>query len=565
MAWQFPDKVLASHTAVLGMTGAGKTSTTKLLVEQVVAAGRRVVVLDAIKSDWWGITSSASGKRAGLPFKILGGPHGHLPLPSSAGKAVGHLVATGKLPLSIVDMADFEPGGLQRFFVDFAQALWRDVKGVIYVVIEEAHEFAPKERAGFGHENMAIHWAKKLATGSRTKGIRLIVATQSVQQLHNRVLGGCATLVAHRISFDADQEPVLRWLKTTDKEMAAKVGPDLAVLPDGTGWVCNGVAKIFERVAFPKFKTYDNTATPDDDSPTAQVTTAPVDQTELRAIIGDAVKEAEAEDPKKLRAEIARLTKELAAAPKVLPAPPVDVLAIQEAANQRARAHVLGVVASFLAPLAEASGRLHENLAGALEDVHDLASKMPATPPALPAPKPKPPTLDQQWSRPPPRTDGHPAMGPERKPLAVLAGAYPAGMTEGQWALGARLRRTGGTWSTYLSRLRTAGRIEERGGLFYATEAGMDDIGVQAQPLPAPGVELVRYWSDKLRGKPAAMLLHLAEAFPMTVEREALASRVSLTESGGTFGTYLSRLRAPGLIEETGNLLRVSAALMVAA
>ena len=59
----FPTEVLRHHTAVLGKTGAGKTSTEKLIVEQVVADGARVCVLDTIKSDWWGITSSASGKR----------------------------------------------------------------------------------------------------------------------------------------------------------------------------------------------------------------------------------------------------------------------------------------------------------------------------------------------------------------------------------------------------------------------------------------------------------------------------------------------------------------------
>ena len=64
-------------------------------------------VLDPSKSDWWGITSSADGKRAGLPFVIMGGPHGHVPLHSSAGKAIGKIVSDSSLPLSIIDMRGF--------------------------------------------------------------------------------------------------------------------------------------------------------------------------------------------------------------------------------------------------------------------------------------------------------------------------------------------------------------------------------------------------------------------------------------------------------------------------
>jgi uncharacterized protein len=312
---KFPDAVLAQHIAVLGKTGSGKTSTAKLAVEQVAAQDFRVCVLDPVKSDWWGLTSSADGKRPGLPFKILGGPHGHVPLHSSAGKVIGKLVGSGELPLSIIDMADFEAGGLQRFFVDFAQALWKNAHGVVYLVIEEAHEFAPKERAGFGAENMAIHWAKRLATGGRTKGVRLIVATQRIQALHNAVLGACDTLIAHRIMAPADQEPVNKWLRANVKDKAKReeVEGSLSSLPTGTGWLCSGEAQIFKKIAFPRIMTFDNTATPIGDTPAAAgIITAPVDVDELRGLIGEAVELAEADDPKVLKAKIAALTEQIA-------------------------------------------------------------------------------------------------------------------------------------------------------------------------------------------------------------------------------------------------------------
>lgn len=312
--YPIPDAVLVHHAAFLGKTRSGKTSSAKTAVERFVAAGERVCILDPIKSDWWGLTSSADGTEPGLPFRILGGPHGHIPLPSSSGAVIGELVATGALPLSIVDMADFEAGGLQRWFSDFAHALMRKQRGVLHLVIEEAHEFAPKERAGIGDENMAIHWAKKLATAGGSKGIRLIVATQRTQALHNAILGSCETLVAHRLTAPADQKPVVDWLKANvEKGLAAEIAGSLASLPTGTAWVCSGEAQMFARVEFPRIATFDNSATPLSDDEAGKVRTAAVDVDALRDLVGAAVAEAEANDPKKLKAEVARLTKALEA------------------------------------------------------------------------------------------------------------------------------------------------------------------------------------------------------------------------------------------------------------
>lgn len=321
-----PEVALSQHTAIVGKTGSGKTSTSKLAIEQAVARGARVCVLDPIKSDWWGLTSSADGKRPGLPFHILGGPRGHVSLHASAGKAIADVVASGALPLSIIDMADFEPGGQAKFFVDFAPTLLRKIRGIVYLVIEEAHIFAPKERSGIGAESMSIHWAKTLATAGRSKGIRLILVTQRTQALHNALLGSCDTLIAHRLTAPADQEPIVKWLKAnTSRDVLEMVSSELSSLRTGTGWLCSGEAKIFQRVEFPRIATYDNTATPtDDDKHRDEVKTAPVDQEKLRAIIGDAVQEAEASDPKQLRAKVAKLEfgKVMAAQTSVVPKPP---------------------------------------------------------------------------------------------------------------------------------------------------------------------------------------------------------------------------------------------------
>lgn len=319
-----PRELLNSHMAFLGMTGAGKTNDVKTIIEWLAEHGERVCVLDTVKSDHWGLTSSADGKQPGLPFTILGGPRGHVPLHAGSGKVIGELVAKGALPLSILDCADFKMGGIQQFFCDFAEALFRNIEGVLHLVIEEAHEIAPKERAGFGDENMAVYWAKKLATASRSKGIRLIFATQRTQKLHNDLLGSCATVVALRLFSEADQKPVRDWINnaTKDKDKRQEVSDTLSELKDGEAWVCSIAVSggYFKRVQFPLITTFDNSATPTSKAKKINVKTAQVDIDKLRGIMGTAAKEAEANDPKALRKKIADLQAEIAKGAKAVPA-----------------------------------------------------------------------------------------------------------------------------------------------------------------------------------------------------------------------------------------------------
>lgn len=309
-----PSAVLEQHLAILGKTGRGKTNTGKVCIEQVYAEDSRVCILDPVKSDWWGLTSSADGQRAGLPFHILGGPHGHLPLLSSSGKAIADLVARGQLRHTIIDMRDFEPGGQVRWFADFAPRLMQRIKGVLYLVIEEAHLFAPKERVGMGHENMSIHWAKQLATAGRSLGIRLIVLSQRTQALHNAVIGSCDSMIVHGMTAPADMEPVTKWLKANNKDKVLNMAIEgsLSGLKRGTGWLCSSEAKIFEHRVFPKASTYDNTATPTDNEEVREVMAAPVDLEGLKAILGKAAQEAIASDPSTLRKRIQELEGKLA-------------------------------------------------------------------------------------------------------------------------------------------------------------------------------------------------------------------------------------------------------------
>ena len=580
MTYQIPESIFKRHLAVLGMTGSGKSSTTRLVVEQIVAAGGRVCILDTIKSDWWGITSSASGKAPGLPFKILGGERGHVPLHSSAGKAIGHLVGSGKLPLSIIDMEHFEPGGLQRFFVDFVPELLKSVKGVVHLVIEEAHELAPKERAGFGAENMAIFYAKKLATGSRTKGVRLIVATQRIQALHNAVLGSCETVIAHRIGYADDQVPVLKWMKAKIGAANAKtVELELANLADGEGFIAAGAPiKVFDRVKFPLFKTYDNTKTPEHGDELSEIKTAPVDHEELRSIIGDAVAEAEANDPKALKETVKRLTAELAARPVVQPS--ITATATINATDEqiaaaRDDAFRGGVQSGFVqgwnaawpdgfrvgadrgTGFARAVVRDIVEMKVVAEDVLIPETPAPSVLPgtsATPAwqPAPAQPAASRSVAPPAVRAasqgDSDAYSPTVRKIIDVIHRSHPVALTFSAASLRAGVSRKSSALRSYKK------QVEESAEIHIREDGRLCSAPGYAAP-PGPGIDPIEEFAQRLSPSYAAMLREIAKR-PGDKEDIAARAGISPTSSGLTAG--LRELASLSLIEKSGDTYRIN-------
>jgi len=561
MKHPLPESAFKGHIAVVGMTGGGKTFTTKGIVEHILAVdpSARVCVLDPIKSDWWGITSSASGKRPGLPFQILGGPRGHVPLHDSTGKAIGELVGSGALPLSIIDMADFGPGGLQAFFNDFAPALLRKVRGVVHLVLEEAHEFAPKERAGFGGETMTVHFAKKLATAGRSKGIRIIAATQRTQQLHNSVLGSCQTVIAHQLTYPADIEPVEKWFKGhVDKATFSRFSETLTSLPTGTGWMCSGQAKVAEMVQFPRISTFDNSATPDGAAEIA-VTTAPVDREKLRQIMGEAAKEAEANDPATLKKRIRELEAEVAKKP----AAAVDQVAIEAARIEGREAAIDDIGAKVQARLEElniAAGGIAGIARAISSDIQRARYGKPRTAPKLTSTSPAsitaPPAVQRAVLRDSGRAQERAAMrmssadgslhSAARAILTVLVQRHPAVWTWTQAATLAGLKARGGHFNAGRQELRSRLLIEERGDTISATDAGIAVIG-EATKMPT-GAALIEFWCSKLSSPAPEMLRHIAQHGP--VRRDDLATALGKQARGGHWNGGLSQLRSNNLVEE---------------
>ena len=570
--------IIGQHTAVVGKTGSGKTSTAKLLVEHVVAQGARVCILDPIKSDWWGLISSADGKRPGLPFQILGGPHGHVQIKETAGKPIGELVAGGDLPLTIIDMADFKPGGLQTFFTEFAPALLRKMRGILYLVIEEAHEFAPKERAGFGGENLTIHFAKKLATAGRSKGIRLIVVTQRTQSLHNAVLGSCETLIAHRLTLPADQTPVKEWLKgNVAKDIAEKVSRSLAGLKTGEGWVISGEANIAELVKFPRISTYDNSATPTDDDHRHEVKTAPVDPAKLRALIGEAVAAAEADDPIALRRRIVELERQ-AGKGGVTDNQLLEAQAngYQRAANEVSAkwrqlveaaattvAHSVDQMRHQLQQLESAFTTRAEEAVDEAARFADVAQPVERRP-SKPNVAGSNPVVRSTPSMPAKRAEG--VNGPQQRILDALAWWASVGVGQPsriQVAVIARYSPSGGAFQNPLGGLRTMGLIEYPArGLVELTDDGR--LAANYPDAPATVAEFHARLQGILNGPQWRILAPIISAYPRPISRAEVAAAAGYAPDGGAFQNPLGSLRTLGLIDyPAGGMVQAQPVLFI--
>ena len=137
-----------------------------------------------------------------------------------------------------------------------------------------------------------------------------------------------------------------------------------------------------------------------------------------------------------------------------------------------------------------------------------------------------------------------------RRILVSLCRWYPEGLTDGQLATQAGMKRSSGTYSSYKSNLRTTSLMAERDGLVFATEQGMALIG-QVEGAPHTTSEVVAIWKGKL--KPGAWrlfeVIFRAQGEPVAIE--FVCQEAGFAKSG-TVSSYLSNLRTAQLIVDRG-------------
>lgn len=557
-----PTEALNQHVAVLGKTGSGKTFAAKsTIIEPLLEQQRRVGIVDPT-SAWWGLRSSRDGKGPGFPILVLGGDHGDLPLPALGGAAVARLLVEQNVNL-VADTSLLTVGERNRWFIDFAGTLYRLNRAPLHLVLDEAHNFAPQGggQARDIDTGKMLHAANTLASGGRSRGIRLVMITQRPQKLHKDALTSADTLIAMRVLAPQDRQAVEDWIKGCgDIAQGKEVLNSLASLQRGEGWVWYPEGGHLQRVKFPPIQTFDSSATPTDGHQVAAPKgMAEIDLTEIKEALAEAVEEAEANDPKLLKKRIAELEAELEEQQPGAAADPDAIADAEERGYWRGRNEARSI---FRDIAEEAKSSVHQALgnlsiaAGHVDAMADVAKAAHESPNRVPDESETPPrrhTPDIQ--RAVPRSSaglGEVGNTGLRRMLIALA-QRPQGMNRRQLGVRAGLSSSSGTFSTYLSKGRTEGWINGDANTIRITHAGLTALG-KYEPLPT-GRDLLAYWLGELGDTGASRLLEaLARVYPKALSRGAAADLAGLSANSGTFSTYLSKLRTLELVTGSGEL-----------
>jgi hypothetical protein len=540
MKFFIPPAALDQHIAILGKTGSGKTFCAKAIIEHVLRQQRQTCIIDPTGA-WWGLRLAADGRAKGLDVVLLGGEHADVPLSDRSGAAVARLV-TEQGASVVIDTSGFTVGEYTRWFIDFAGTLYTTLKNPLHLVIDEAHYFAPQGRVHDVDAGKMLFACNRLMSGGRSRGIRGMLITQRPAKLHKDSLTCADTLIAMRVIAPQDRGAIKDWIDGMGDPISGKTVLDsLAQLQRGEGWVWYPEGNYLHREKFPGIWTYDSSAAPKHGVKSPK-TVGAIDLAEVNRAMAEAVKEAEANDPKLLRKRIAELEKKLTERPaeEVIKEVRVEVPVLANGQLERTEAVAAKMFETFEEMTLEVRGL-----------VKSIAAAVPVQ--AQPAFRPSVPAAGKHQSATPVRTSIVPRAkaaectsggltGPQQAILDTILMLSVRGITADRDSVARWLgiHPNGGSYGTNLGYLRSNG---------YLSGCVLTDLGQSTARVQETGFDAAL---RALEDEPKRNIIRALVAAARPLTRDELAEALGLHPNGGSYGTNLGRLRTMGLITERG-------------
>ncbi len=542
------DRLVESRLLVQGTSGSGKSYAVRRLLEQTHGRVQHLVV---------DVEGEYVSLRERCDYVLAGADGDCAAEPRSAGLLARRLLELGAS--AILNVSELRPHDRIRFvrlFLESLLAAPRSLWHPVLVVVEECHLFAPQS----GREAESTVAVIDLATRGRKRGFALCAVTQRISDLAKSVVAQCGNRLIGRTTLDADVKRAAYELGFAGREEARR----LAELPRGEFFVFGpALSETVARVEIGATETVHGVRRGQRARPAPPRETVQRVLAQLADLPQEAEREARTID--EAQRQIADLQRELAAAKRsTQESDPATLSRARDAGRAEGAREAEAQLARFAAHAQARDGRTARALDAALIAVQKAADAVREPIEIdLSAPHERTARTAAASLAARPATGGEDRrLGAERRLLAVLASRHPARSTRAQLGTLAGLAHTGGTFGTYLSRLRAHGLLEEDGDLLGCSAEGLDAAGEVPAAASSPE-EVQAVWRRAVGSGGAGRVLDsLIDRWPAWTAREHLAEACALTASGGTFSTYLSRLRSNGLLEERGAELRASATLM---
>jgi len=544
-----PRNAVTQTFAFVARRGAGKTYAASRLAETMLERGDQIVAIDPV-GVWWGLRLAPNAKDSGFAIPVFGGLHGDLPLEPGAGELMAHVVVE-RGTSAVLDVSMFRKGDRKTFVTAFAETLFhlkKSKRSPIHIFLEEAQVFVPQRV--MGDEARMLGAFEDLVKLGRNFGIGITLISQRPQAVNKDALNQTECLVVLQTNGSQERKAIEQWI--VDQGLDSKdLVRDLPSLPVGTAWLWSPqwLGKL-EKIKVSKRVTFNASATPTG-SAERDAAPKPLEPHELEAIreqMSEVVKKAQADDPKALRRRIAELEMEIRNK-----APPIHEVKEVVKEVPALTASQKAYLESQLPRLSKAIQDLTERLTPKPTIIHvrnGISAASESTDPVWRAPQNGARTISDER-----------AGAGERKMLAALA-SRPEPLTKPQLGVLAGYAASGGTFRTYLPRLKRLGWVEEtRDGRITLTQEGRKEAG---DVRPTVSIrETQDQWRQALGAGERRLLDVLLESYPNGLSKEELGQKSGYEAAGGTFRTYLPRLKRLGLVDDDNGQLRAAEALFL--
>jgi hypothetical protein len=538
---------------------------TRLLI-QASSGGGKSMTLRTILENTFGqvphIILDVEGEFSTLREKydyILAGKGGDIPVDAR----IAPMLARKMLELNasvIIDLYELKHLDKHRFVHLFLEALIdapKELWGPRLIVIDEAHQFCPEKGSGVSE---AWETVIDLCEKGRKRGLGSILATQRLSKLSKDAAAECQNKIIGLANIDIDRERAARELGFTRKEDIISLrdmepGEFYCIGPA----LCRTVTKTtihLARTSHPKIGK--------------RVLKAPVATVKVRHLL-DKLKDLPQEAEKELKtqaemlAEIRRLKMELKVKPVSVVAPVISKreILLEKLVKQYSKI-LSGAKQTIIVTLEKALKEPEEIPSWSLDMsaykkwdkpiVSSTPTKQTHTRNQLINPEKYLPILRGHSNL---EEDDKPLGGSEKEILGFLLLHPDKYFTKQQ--IGAMIHRAwrGGSFATYISRLRSKGYVEGSKAI-KITESGTQtamELGIQASDDSKVGLE---NWLNKLGGGAKKIYEVVLNEPERVFTKEELGEATNLESRGGSFSTYISRLCTLGLIVRENGGIRLN-------